>query len=152
MTFRVQKFQTLAELELFLNGAIFGGDVTRGIAGLVGLPLTFAQPAATVTFVRSAGPDPDVLLFKDLKAQIEGAAAALLVTSLDGRLAIVEKVPAAGVALAAPAQAAKALLGFDATGATRGRVHRPLGVAGAPPFVTQAYAAAATVHVVHIWE
>jgi hypothetical protein len=151
VAFQIHKFTSLAALELFLNGAIIGADVTRGIMGLVGEKLTFTQPAGTVTFVRGAGPEPDVLLLKDLKAQIEGALPALLVTSLDGRLALVEKTPASGVALAAAAQAAKALLGFDAAGPAQGKVHRPLGVAGPPPFVTRAYAAA-SVHVVHTWE
>ena len=57
-----------------------------------------------------------------------------------------------GVALAGASELAKARLGFDANGPAVGRVHRPLGVGGAPPFVTAAYAAHASLHVVHTWE
>jgi hypothetical protein len=112
---KIQKFRTIEEVMTFLNGGVVGGVVNKspgppsnnapGVGGLVGATLTFTSPSqVTVTFAVSSGsnPDPYTLLLSDIKAQIQAADPALLVTqNQDGRIVITEVTPTDGVAIAA---------------------------------------------------
>jgi hypothetical protein len=116
---RIFKFDDLTDLQNFLNGGITGCDVSKGVGGLVGQTLTFTSPADSVTFVGPTLPggserDPTVLLFGDIKEQIEAAVPSLVVASNKGRIVLLEATPANGVALSDNDEAAKALLGFGA--------------------------------------
>jgi hypothetical protein len=143
---RVRKFRTIDEVQSFLNGAVSSGNTVNqvqgspsnhgpGITGLVGLTLIFAGPGptGTVTFVASSGsnPDPNTLLFKDIKTQIEAAIATLKVTLYDGYLTIIEATPANGVTVSS-AGTANTLLGFDTANNTVGKYYLPLGAQAAP--------------------
>lgn len=144
---KVRKFRTIDEVQSFLNGAVSSGNTVNqvqggpsnhgpGITGLVGLTITFSAPGptGTVTFVASSGsnPDPNTLLFKDIKAQIEAAIPTLKVNTYDGYLSIIEATPASGVTVAKTGTA-NTLLGFDTANATVGKYYLPIGAAGTPP-------------------
>lgn len=118
-TNKLRKFRTIDEVMVFLSGGINGSKLARqvthnvGLYGLVGTTLTFTKPAAaTVTFVTSNGaggsatppgtnPDPYILMFQDIKHQIESAVAGTHVTMADGYLVIQETSPSSGVTLKA---------------------------------------------------
>jgi hypothetical protein len=154
---RIFKFQDIFEVQAFLNGAIVGGNVGGGVAGLVGQTLTFTSPAFAITFKPvSPAPltrDPYTLLFQDIKQQIEAGSTQILVQQVGGRILFIEKAPASGVALSPNNEPAKALLGFDQTGPVIGKFYKPATVAGAtPPFYEWAYSVNETTHVVFTWE
>lgn len=119
MSFSIHKFRDISELEVFLNGAIFG----RSIVGvgqefdLAGKTLTFTSPVAVVTFTAPAG--KETLSYGDVKSQIETGNIHVKVCIVGGHLAIVEKTPTNGVAVADAAEPAQAILGIGrgATGA-----------------------------------
>lgn len=148
---KLQKFNDIFEVETFLNGGLIGGDVKGGVTGLVGLQLTFANPAGTVTFTTGTGTDPYKLSFKDIKSQIEAQVATVKVTSFGGRIVFMEATPTSGVSFPATAQQSKALLGFDADTALGGKKYQPTS-AGASPNVLDVYSVNETTHVVVTWE
>jgi hypothetical protein len=166
-TTRIRKFSTIDQLQVFLNGGVTSGNRCNqvgppsnqgpGIWGLVGTTLTFAAPGptGTVTFVASTGsnPNPQVLLFKDIKAQIEAAIPTLRVTMSDGFLVIQEVTPAEGVTVSS-AGTANAILGFDTENNTVGKFY-PFVAAAAPPaapYWTWAYSTNDNVHVIYTYE
>lgn len=178
MAQRVYKFTDIFQVQTFLNGGIIAGalkgaqnggspaGIGSGIYGLVGATLKFTSPSAvTVTFVASDGaggsadpalpvdqrnPNPQVLTFKDIKAQIEAAIATVRVTSYEGRLVLTEVTPTSGVALDNTGTA-NALLGLDNAGSTTGKVYAPPPSA-TPPCWTWAYSDGSNSHVVYTLE
>lgn len=89
MAFKIYKFQDAAEMELFLNGALLGNDIRKGIAAsLQGKTMVFTVPAAgTATFT-----DPPAngayYTLAEIKAKLEAASAGLVVSQKDGRLVL----------------------------------------------------------------
>ena len=173
---RIYKFESIDLMELFLNGALFGGplqsaqgggtpsNIGAGVNGLVGLTLIFTTPNVTVTFVTSDGvggsaqpgvgtnPDKYTLLFKDIKMQIEAASAALKVL-YDKRLVIVEAAPSGGLVMSGTGTA-NALLGLGKDTVTT-LVYPPISAtvaAGTPPCWTWAYSVNENTHVVFTLE
>jgi hypothetical protein len=161
---KLYKFRRIDDVIPFLNGAIIGGTANMGygppshhapgIQGLVGTTLTFTSPsAAVVTFAPSSGsnPDPTVLLFSDIKAQIEAVLTTVRVTlNGDGQITITEKTPANGVAVSGGT--ANALLGFDQANGMTGKVYKPASVSNSPPCWTWAYSGNDNMHNVYTWE
>lgn len=121
---RIRKFQTIDQVQAFLNGGIQGSKLTTAQSfgrepqlgpqaqGLVGATLTFTEPSSiTVTFQASSisggsanggnNPDPNTLLFADIKKQIEAALATVIVSMADGALLIQEVTPNHGVTIQA---------------------------------------------------
>jgi hypothetical protein len=144
-----RKFSQTFEVETFLNGGIVAGPVKgsefggtsanlgQGIFGLVGKTLKFTVPAVTtVTFVQSSGaggsaepgvganPNPDVLLFKDIKLQVQAAIAAVKVLNMNGVLVFIEATPTLGVTIDNTGTA-NPLLGLDKDGTTVGKLYAP---------------------------
>ena len=135
-SFMTRKFREVEEVDLFLNGGLIAaGDVVGGaegnygINGLVGKTLKFTQPSAvTVTFVASVdplNPDPSRLTFKDIKAQVEAAIAAVSVRQLMRKLVLVEVTPTNGVTIDKTGTA-NTLLGFDKNNDTVGTKYGPI--------------------------
>lgn len=134
---KTRKFLEVGELDIFLNGGVVGGaDLVGGAGGnygtyaLVGKTLKFAQPSATtVTFVASTdpnNPDPNRLTFKDIKAQIEAAIAAVSVQQFNKRLVLIQVTPsAAGVTVDHTGTGTKQL-GFDPNHDTVGIKYGPI--------------------------
>jgi hypothetical protein len=174
---RLRKFRRIDDVQVFLNGGVVGGPVNRsgvaggggtpmplGLVGLVGATLILSSPGSvTVTFVRSDGvggsatppgtnPDPFTLLFKDIKAQIEAAGPALLVTlDADQQIVISEAVPASGVTVSHTGTA-NGILGFDSNIDTVGKVYSPAVVSNSPPCWTWAYSGNDNMHNIYTWE
>ena len=146
---KIRKFQEPYEVETYLNGglifkdirgAVMGGTeggIGAGLDGLVGKTLIFTSPAVvTVTFVASSGvggsaqpgvgknPNPQVLLFKDLKLQIEAAAALVKVFSFGGRLVLIEATPASGIGINKDGTA-NTILGIDTATNSVGKFYTP---------------------------
>ena len=95
MATKIYKFKDIVDAQHFLNGGVIGGkaDVVSDIVGK-----TLIIDATTVTFVVSGqgvNGDQRALRFKDIKAQIEAAMPTVLVSLIDGKLAIVKVTPAA---------------------------------------------------------
>ena len=174
---RLRKFRRIDDVQVFLNGGVVGGPVNRsgtagaggtpmplGLVNLVGLTLIFTLPSpVTVTFVRSDGaggsatppgtnPDPFTLLFKDIKAQIEAAIPAVLVTlDADQQLVFTEVTPTGGVTVS-DAGTANGILGFDSNIDTVGKVYSPAVVSNSPPCWTWAYSGNDNMHNIYTWE
>lgn len=114
------------EAQLFLQGAVRGGrNLAQGVVGLTGLTITFANPSFSHTFVQTTNDNPDLFLIGDIKTQLETASTnALVVLQRAGYLILIEAVPSTGVSLAvaSPAESARALLGFSAEAETSGVV------------------------------
>lgn len=164
---RIEKFETLEKMQHFLRGGIMtslpssprNGAVGRGkgggIVGLVGTTLTIATPALSLTFVAAtlgAGEvrDPNLLLIKDIKAQIEAAQPLLHVVTIDGFMGIIETTPSAGITMAAATETGRQLLGFAAN-AYQTHIYGPPG--GTPPTFEWAYNVNVSgMHVVFVWE
>jgi len=152
-TNRIHKFNDIVEMELFLNGAIIGGDVSKGVE-VVGKQLHFIAPGpvGNVTFTTGTDPhNPYLLRLKDLKAQIEAQAAGITVTSKDGRLVL--KGSASGVVLH-PLNAADAnnLLGFDTDYDVVGKVYPPAAGVLVDPCWVWANVCGENTYVIYTWE
>jgi hypothetical protein len=142
---RLRKFRTIDEVQTFLNGGVWSGSKVSqvgppsnqgpGVYGLVGLTLIFVGPGptGTVTFVASStsNPNPQVLLFSDIKAQIQAAIATLSVTTFDGYLSIQEVTPTNGVTVSSTGTA-NSVLGFDTANNTVGKYYKPAAAASPP--------------------
>ena len=130
-SFVTRKFREVEEVDLFLNGGLIGGteivggaDGLYGVNGLVGKTLIFIKPsAATVTFV--AGADPYRLTYKEIKAQIEAAIAAVSVRQYMKKLVVVEATPTNGVTIDKTGTG-NTLLGFDKNNDTVGTKFGPI--------------------------
>jgi hypothetical protein len=169
----VYKFKLITDVADFLNGAVVGGQVAItggtgsatgvgvGISGLVGTTLIFVQPAVgTVTFAASSGaggsaaspntnPDPNTLLFMDIKAQIEAVMTGVTV-KLDGegRMVIVEKTSTNGVTINKTGTSNR-LLGFDSAQNSVGKIYAPPPSA-TPPCWTWAYTGNENSHIIYV--
>lgn len=118
-----REFQTTAEANYFVQGAIFGGaDPAKSFAGLVGSTVTFTTPAAACTFTQPAGATSiaGLLTFADVKAQMEAAITGLKVLAFGKKIVFVQGTPAAGVALAAVAEPGRLALGLPNNEAVAG--------------------------------
>lgn len=176
---RMRKFTQVFEVETFLNGGLIAGPVpmaqdggsqaggqAQGYDGLVGKTLKFSSPgAATVTFVASSGaggsadpalpantgnPNPQVLLFKDIKLQVEAAVPAIKVLNMNGKLVFIEATPTSGVTIDHTGTAT-ALVGFDGAHDTVGKVYAPPPSA-TPPCWTWAYSGNDNMHAIFTLE
>lgn len=172
---RVRKFTELFELETILNGGLVIGKVEGaqtggtpaglgpGIDGLVGKTLKFTSPSSvTVTFGTSEGtggsaepgvgtnPNKYVLLFKDIKKQIEAAINTVKVTNRNGRIVLIEATPASGVALDKTGTA-NVLLGVGTDANTVGKLYAPPPSTTVPCW-TFAYVDNNGMHVVYTYE
>lgn len=154
---KVYKIREIDEVALFLEGGILGASFGQnregppGLQGLVGLTLTFTNPVGSCTFVQGADPS-GLLTFGEIHNQIEAAVPAVRVKQLSGRLALIEVAPTTGIAITG--NVATAILGFDATGATSGKVYAsPFSAAPpVPPYLVQAYSTNDNVHVLFTYE
>jgi hypothetical protein len=90
-------------------------------------------------------------MFLDIKTQVEAGSPHILVTQAGGRIGFVEKVPTNGVAFGAPAEAARAVLGFQGSGVVEGRIIKQKLAPGGPR-LEELYQANDGTHVVLIWE
>lgn len=152
-TNKIRKFEDVDGVQLFLNGALFGGPLKGGIQGLVGRKLKFLLPAAVeYTFITGTGTDPYTLSLADIKTQLEGAVAGLRVRSYDGKLVLMEITPTGGVSIAtATSLESRALLGLDTVGTISSKVYAP------PPSTTAPCWTFATIgtdnsHIIYTWE
>ena len=167
---RVRKFTDIADAEFFLRGGYktsrqiptFAGETNRsfggGLQGLVGLTLTFVLPTpAAWVFVPATPPmgsdrDPNVLLYGDIKAQLETNITGLFVASVGGFLGFIEAIPSGGIELAALDEPARVLLGMGSTStAIKTAVYNAPG-GGAPSFEYAYNANSAGQHVIYTWE
>jgi hypothetical protein len=134
--FRFYKFADMQAAEIFLNGGLLGTGIqtlpqgAAGFTGLVGRTLTFTAPAGSCTFVAGAwDPAGVLLLFKEVKAQIEAALtpALIKVTQVRGSIAFAHPTFASAIVisgLAGPLEAAQ-FFGFDADGLSSGKKFGP---------------------------
>ena len=152
---KVYKFRSINDLNQFMNGGITGGDVSKGVSGLVGNKLKFTSPSAQeVTFVATSDPNnPYLLHLADIKAQIEAVIPAVRVFSMDGRIAFIEVAPTSGVALgAASSLDCRTVLGFDQGHNTVGKVFAPPSGTFAAPCWTWADSTGENFHILYTWE
>jgi hypothetical protein len=137
MAFKLYEFRSPIDAQHFMNGGIEGGIIPpTGVYGLIGLTLTFLIPVAvppiplnSVTFV--AGAKPGVLLFGEIKSQLETAIPALKMIQLsDGRIGIHVVNFATVVKTTAGPEAARPILGMPPSGILEGKlvVDDPTGV------------------------
>lgn len=129
MALRTLRFGSTQEMDFKLNGGLVGKLVRNTRFPLAGLSLTFTTPADSHTF--TAGDSAEGLTFAEVKAQLETNVTGLSVTMVDGRVAFSTDTV---VALAAPAEVARSILGFPAAGAISGTVVSAPG-GSAPTFV-----------------
>lgn len=150
---RVNKFGSIFEAQLFLRGGLIGAKINGGTYNLVGKTIQFERPVmATVTFVAGTGPDPYLLTFQDIKAQVEAAIAGILVVSLDGKICFVESTPSGGVKVTGVGTGVT-LLGFSASGATEGFVYNsPFDNPPVVPYFMQACVSPDNSHVIYTQE
>jgi hypothetical protein len=140
MALKTYKFRSQVEMDLFLNGGIICGNdkAAAGLQGMVGLTLTFSDPAGSVTFSQPAGRDTHTpLLIGDIKDQIAAvpALADLDVLNLGGSVAFARKTDGEVVALPATNQLAKVKLGLAGATAITGKIYNPGGAAPVVPYV-----------------
>lgn len=120
--FKINKFRTTQEVEVFLNGGVtWGANAEKGFGGIVGKTLVFTQPSSTtVTFVAGASdPNGQNLSAFEAFSQIEAALSGLSVRLKDGQILIVEKAPNHGVVITGGT--AMPMMGFS--GGITGKVY-----------------------------
>lgn len=163
---KVNKFRELDELNMFLNGAAMGSDVSyfaqtiaqggggqRDVPSLVGKTFKTKAPgpAGTCTFVAGASPDGK-LLPKEIKTQIEAAIANLKVTFFQGRMVVMESTPTNGVTIDKTGTA-NSILGFDVVADSVGKVYgSPYVSPPVAPYLGMAYSVNDNMHVVYTFE
>lgn len=119
---RIEKYGTLEEANLKIQGGITGGVKTSELfVGLVGNTVTFATPAGSCTFTQPTGRPAGLMHFIDVKTQLEAAINNLLVTSVDNKLCFKHETEDLAVSLAALDQPARAQLGLGNGEAIAGR-------------------------------
>lgn len=134
--FRFYKFADAQAAEIFLNGGLIGSAIqtlpqgAAGFSGLVGRTLTFSAPAGAVTFVAGAwDPAGVLLLFKEVKAQIEAALtpALIKVIQIRGSVGFTHPSFASAIKITGTGGALEAaqFFGFDSTGPTDGKKFGP---------------------------
>jgi len=135
MAHKLHKFQSLQDLELFLNGGVRGTAGIRTVTpkfvpDMEGKTLVFTAPAAaTVTFIAGAAAElkkvsPYGLTFEEIQAQIAtqtaNAVKAMFLTrqgETQPAMVLVENTPSAGITVGS-SSTALALLGLPAEGLT----------------------------------
>lgn len=117
----IEKYGSLDEANHLLNGSILGGEVKSEYIGLVGATITFTSPADSCTFTQPAGRVEGVLLFKDVKEQLETAIPNIRVESINGKLGIRHTTGGTEITLASANEPARAILGFPNQKAIAGR-------------------------------
>lgn len=135
MGLNIYQFDSIDEVNHFLNGGLTGKKFpVEGIRGLVGKTINFTNPLGSVTFTTGTnGPDPDTLVWKDVKDQIEAQVSGVKVVLLNGGVVgFIMATPTTAPALAATSQVAKTLLGFPISGAVTGKVVLPSTNVGTP--------------------
>lgn len=131
MAFKTYKFRDINELELHLNGAIFGGPLAAGINGLEGKTLIFTRPSVgTCTFVAPSNGASHTLA--DIKSELEAAIAGLQVSAKDGKLVLQQATPVAGEGVEITGGTARTSLGWGGAATLRGRVYSCPDGAAAP--------------------
>jgi hypothetical protein len=111
MATKVYKFKDIVELQHFLNGGVVGGraEVVNSI-----VDKTLIINGTTVTFAaagQGVNGDSYALRFKDIRTQIMAQVATVDVLLIDGKIAIILKVP--GAVTIDKDGTANTLLGFD---------------------------------------
>lgn len=158
---KLYKFREIEECNMFLAGAIFGGDMSRqaegigvlGFRGIVGKVLQFTSPVGTCTFVAGASPD-GFLTFKEVKTQLEAAVAGLLVLQFGGKICFIQSTPTTGTVLkGGVANNCNAAFGFSAPNNSTGIVYgSPYGDTPTPPYWMTGYSVNDNMHVIHTFE
>lgn len=144
MAANVYKFPDINALEHHLNGGVRGGP-RKDAYDLLGKTLVFTEPTAfTVTFTAGSLPQ-GLLTFNEMRGQINTQSSNnVLAWSLNGVLALRQRVPAAGGGIAITgASTALVELGFGAGAAVTGLVYAmPDGAtAMTAPYYVSSYAA-----------
>ena len=155
--FRIFKFRSVIEAELFLNGGILGGNelVVRGVDNLVGQTLTFTSPVASVTFTPSLIPgrdDPERLTIADIAAQVKAVDPNIVTINIGGAVGFKHVSGTTPIALAAAPAPAKVILGFPGNTTVVGQVIGSMYTAPAiPPYLYWFQQADSAITVV-VWE
>ena len=139
MTIKIEKYGSLEEVNHMLLGGIVGGQLPNSglISGLVGETITFTSPAGSHTFTQPSDAAAGLMRFKDIKSQLEGAIANLVVLLIDGKIGFKHGTAGSVASFGTDAQPAKPLLGFKSGVAVSGRfVNAPGG--SAPALVNMA--------------
>jgi hypothetical protein len=138
-----RKFADLDTINVFLRGGIIGGKDFRPTAttqnspvyGIAGKTLIFTTPSATVTFTTPGSAQQEGLDLKAILAQITAALGGnYIARAFQGRIAIIDKTAAVIVSLNSTGTA-NAMLGFDSSPATVGKIYAAPGNA-APALVS----------------
>lgn len=116
----------IEEITSFARGGLCCGDGRQVFKGLHGLTLTFTNPAGAVTF---SDPQGAGLKISDINTQIQAVLALATVRArlVASNLWFVQDTPTAPIALAAPQEAARVILGLPASGAISGTILAPKG-------------------------
>lgn len=151
---KVYKFDSMDDLQWFLNGGIIGAPVDPFFVSgfpLAGLTLTFTSPVDSLVF--SSGSLPGGLLSAaDVAAQVQASITGVVARFTKGRILLVESSPTNGVALSANDEEAKKVLGFDYKNAVTGKVYAPPGAAFAAPCWVWIGTVNESTFVLHTWE
>jgi hypothetical protein len=138
-----RRFADLDTINVFLRGGIIGGKDFRPTAttqnspvyGIAGKTLIFTTPNATVTFTTPGSAQQEGLDLKAILAQITTALGGnYSARAFQGRIAIIDKTAAVIVSLNSTGTA-NAMLGFDSSPATVGKIYAAPGNA-APALVS----------------
>lgn len=124
----IKKFANVDEANHMLKGGIVGGNAGGEFTGLVGNTITFTSPADSVTFTQPAGRTEGVMLFTDIKTQVEAQIPTIRAVIVNGKIGFVLATPNAAVTLASANEPARAMLGFPNQEAISGQfVNNPGG-------------------------
>jgi len=109
----IQKYGTVIEANFKMRGGIVGGvKISEVFSGLIGLTITFSNPAGACTFVAGTGVSGQ-LRFTEVKAQMEAAIANLKVDTTDNAMfAFLHATDGQSVSLAALPEQARRILGL----------------------------------------
>ena len=142
---KVLKFRNIEEANHVLGGGLMGGECPAGgIAELVGKTITFTAPAGNKTFTQPSGNYQGLLLFKDIKTQLEAAVAGLKVFLINGKLAFRNGTGGTAVTLGAVNETGRTPLGLPNNEAVAGVAYA--GPAGSSPKVDQFYVQGDTIY------
>jgi hypothetical protein len=111
----INKYATKDEANVKIRGGIIGGTkVNQRFENLVGLTITFSDPAGACTFTQPATTAMGQLRFSDVKSQIEAvpALADVVVATLDNKLVFYRRTHGENISLAALNEPARIILGF----------------------------------------
>lgn len=144
MALKVLKFRNIEEANHMLGGGIMGGELpAAGVPNLVGTTITFSAPAGTKTFTQPSGNYQGLMLFKDIKTQLEAAIANLQVRLINGKICF-RHASGTVVTMAAVNETGRAPLGLPNNEAVAGVVYA--GPGGSSPKVDQFFVQGDTVY------